>query len=346
MDYEALEADGLIFTARVAGITGGRRVLSRDEGRGLLLALRRGVFVRREVWDGADPREQHVLRVRAVVASADRPVVVAGLSAAAIWGMPVSAPWPADVMLLEERHGGGHREPGVRRTSIGALTAIPVDVGGISSTALARTALDVARRASFAEAIGSVDWALWRKNPAAIDREALFAEVDLLRAHKGFHHLARLAGFATPLSDSFGESRARAVIHLLGFSAPELQVEFRDPQGLIVPDFFWPSVRVAGEFDGKVKYTRDEYTHGDPSETVWREKRREDRLRRTVAGVVRIADDGVAHPNDSSGCCSTWAFPATAAVPGGVNPVGRSNDPAQLGASPPATAGSVGFSRD
>jgi hypothetical protein len=107
--------------------------------------------------------------------------------------------------------------------------------------------------------------------------------------------------FATSLSDSFGESRCRAAMELQGFDAPELQVEFRDAQGLIVPDFYWRSVRGAAEFDGKVKYTRGEYTGGDPAETVWREKKREDRLRRMVDGVTRILTADVNRPHSLVG---------------------------------------------
>lgn len=61
-------------------------------------------------------------------------------------------------------------------------------------------------------------------------------------------------------------------------------------------DFWWRSVNVASEFDGKQKYTRQEYTGGDPGEVVWREKKREDRLRRQVRGIVRILTSDVKHP--------------------------------------------------
>jgi hypothetical protein len=108
--------------------------------------------------------------------------------------------------------------------------------------------------------------------------------------------VARAVEFSVELSGSFGESVARVVIILLGFEVPELQVVFQDAEGNIETDFFWRGVRLAGEFDGKVKYSRQEYTGGDPTEVLWREKRREDRLRRMVAGVLRITWDDVMHP--------------------------------------------------
>ena len=62
------------------------------------------------------------------------------------------------------------------------------------------------------------------------------------------------------------------------------------------PDFYWSACRGVAEFDGKQKYTRDEFTNGDPGEALFREKKREDRLRRQVAGVARILTSDVAHP--------------------------------------------------
>ena len=112
----------------------------------------------------------------------------------------------------------------------------------------------------------------------------------------GRTHAEMVIAFATPLSDSYGESSTRAMIHLLGFVAPELQVVFRDQDGEMMLDFYWPGERIGGEFDGKEKYTRNEYTRGDPGEVVWREKKREDRLRRLRLSITRILTADVANP--------------------------------------------------
>ena len=57
------------------------------------------------------------------------------------------------------------------------------------------------------------------------------------------------------------------------------------------------SADAAVEFDGKTKYTRNEFTKGDPAEVVWREKKREDRLRRQVRTVVRVLTSDVRTPS-------------------------------------------------
>ncbi|MBC7591934.1 MAG: hypothetical protein H7226_12960, partial [Salinibacterium sp.] len=212
---------------------------------------------------------------------------VAGMSAAAVWGMPVFA-CPDSVTLLDEWKGGGRSEPGVRRTAAGFASATTVRVNGVLTTDLARTALDVARQNSFRDSIGSVDWALRVIGEHAINKAALLRELRSLPTPLGVRYLERVIEFCCEQSDSFGESMARACIFELGFVMPDLQVRFRDRQGEMFTDFGWRSLNIVGEFDGKAKYTRNEYTKGDPGEVVWREKLREDRLRALDLTVVRI----------------------------------------------------------
>ena len=122
---------------------------------------------------------------------------------------------------------------------------------------------------------------------------ALTEDLDAWHPRTGFHHVRRVLEFSTDLSDSYGESTARVMIHLCNFERPVLQSEFRDEQGSMFVDFFWPRVRVGAEFDGKIKYTRDEFTRGNPAEVVWQEKKRTDRLHRQSVEVERILTSDV-----------------------------------------------------
>jgi len=295
MTYEPFTRNGLILLDVIRPFVT-ERTLRRDLAAGTLLRLRRGVFVDSTQWAKLSPRGQHIYKMRAVAALARHSVLFCGESAAAAWNMPINGDWPDDVSVLEPWRGGGQSNPGVRKVSTGATTARTVTINSLVVTDLARTVLDVTRPRSFTDAIGSVDWALWRKNTHAITADDLLADLRRLNPRVGGVHLQRLIEFATPLSDSFWESAARAVIYQLGFVAPELQVRLSDSRGEMIPDFCWLSVKVLGEFDGKEKYTRDEYTNGDPSDVVWREKRREDRLRALGFTVVRIVADDVANP--------------------------------------------------
>jgi hypothetical protein len=295
MTYAHVSRNGLILAGALRPFVS-ERMVARDVAAGDLVRVRRGAYVERERWESANARDRHIMRIHAVVAGSTKPVVLAGMSAAALWGMPVKGPWPVDVTVLERVQSGGRFAPGIRRITTGYASATLAELHGVTTTDLARTALDVARVHDFSDAVGSVDWALWRKNPRAISLGDLEAELIRLSPRSGRAHLERVVRFASPLSDSFYESAARAVMHQLGFAPPELQVSLKDAQGEIIPDYFWRHVRRVGEFDGKEKYTRALYTKGDPGETVWREKKREDRLRAMNLGVVRILSEHVANP--------------------------------------------------
>ena len=248
------------------------------------------------IWNAATPRGRHLLRIRAVLALSDRPLILAGASAAAVWDMPIAGDWPNDVTVADSWRGGGRSEPGIRVTAAGYPTAHIVERDGLLVTDVARTALCIARSASLIDGIGSLDWALWRKNEDRVTRETLFGDLDRWHPRAGRWGLQQALLLSTHLSDSFGESRARIAIRQCGFDDPELQTEFFDSQGKMAVDFSWPAARVVAEYDGKTKYTREQFTQGDPGEVVWKEKKRQDRLRRLGLEVERITTYEVEHP--------------------------------------------------
>lgn len=292
MDFSLCERDGLVFTPDALAVGASYRDVTRAVRNGHLLRLRRGCYVRTEVWDAAGARERHLLRVRSVVRMAEHPVVLAGASAAAIWAAPLED-FPVEVTVIDTWRGGGRSEPGVRRTARGATSAHSVERDGYRCTTLARTVLEVSRELDFRRAVPILDWALSDRNPNRIGRAELAGEA----ARMGLPaRQSRAVTFANGESGSEGESEARAVIHELGFPSPQLQRRFVDEQGEIFTDFYWERFDVVVEFDGKLKYTRDRYTAGDPSEVVWREKKREDRLRRQVRTVVRVTTYEVKRP--------------------------------------------------
>ncbi|WP_150462265.1 hypothetical protein [Nesterenkonia ebinurensis] len=103
--------------------------------------------------------------------------------------------------------------------------------------------------------------------------------------------------FASPLSESPGESRSRALIHRMGFSAPSLQVPISSDRGQVRVDFCWEGDKVIGEFDGRTKYVDEQMLNGrDPGEVLFAEKLREDALRRAGWTVVRWTWDDLNNP--------------------------------------------------
>lgn len=239
--------------------------------------VRNGVWVSEHEWHGLTPEHEHAALVHATGLCLDREnPVFAVTSAAAVWGLPRIEKWPDAVRVLvatEERgRGSSLVRPHVGRE------ADTVRMGDIRVTSAARTIVDLARTGTLHTAVAAADHAL-RHELCSFDE--LMAEVDAVPPRVRGRNTARLVGaLADPLSMSAGESLSRVQMFLLNLPKPELQKEIRDAAGLVgFVDFGWEGV--VGEFDGKVKYRVAEgASAADAGEVVWREKQREDRLRR------------------------------------------------------------------
>jgi hypothetical protein len=242
-----------------------------------------------------DPDDAHLSRVRATALTMSAPLPFAQTSAAAIWGLPLIGPRPATVVVASRANERGRSSGLVVHSTAGG--AAPTEWrGGLHVTSLARTAVDMARTSSLSQAVAICDAALrgqneteWREFRPPVTKEELFEELAAFGRGRGTASARFAIEFADALSGSAGESVSRVGIHLLGFPRPELQVKFVDEQGLIgYVDFWWPKCRHIGEFDGRGKYLRDEFTNGrTTAEVVIDEKVREDRLRRRADGISR-----------------------------------------------------------
>ncbi|MDR6892390.1 hypothetical protein [Falsarthrobacter nasiphocae] len=101
---------------------------------------------------------------------------------------------------------------------------------------------------------------------------------------------------ATPLSESPGESLSRLRIEELGFAAPLLQQELTLKTGRhIRADFFWPSARLIGEFDGLAKYSLGADTGMSPHQALAEEKRRARDIQRQGYAIVRWTWEDMMH---------------------------------------------------
>ena len=297
MPERAMASAGLILSSERMRSGLPATAYPRAARRGELVRVRRGFYCDSEEWAGLGSRERYLLKVEAVALASPKPIVFCSYSAAALWGMPIPDDWPAEVHVLGPAAPGGRSRNGVVRHPVARTVERTVERRELMCTDVARTALDVALSLPFAEAVACVDWALWHRNEHRVTVERIRRELDLLNPRYRRAHAGAVLSFATQLSDSFGESMARAVMWELGFPAPELQVRFSDSIGDMVVDYFWRGESLVGEFDGKSKYLRQAYGRPQsPEEVVWREKKREDRLRRQVSGVVRIITADVMNP--------------------------------------------------
>ena len=239
--------------------------------------VRRGVWVDGPVWASLTPEQRHAALVHATDLTCRNPGshVWALASAAAVWGLPRVEEWPqyATALATGPRTRGStgvHIHVGQRTEG--------VLVAGIRVTGVPRTVVDLARTGSLATALSAADHALRHRLCTRDDLSQAAAEVP--RRVRGRPAALVVTALADARAMSAGESLSRAVMFIRGLPRPDLQVKVEDEDGLAgYTDFGWPGVY--GEFDGRVKYRVA--AGADPeqaSEALWREKRREDRIRR------------------------------------------------------------------
>ncbi|HSP75189.1 MAG TPA: hypothetical protein VLO31_03105 [Cryobacterium sp.] len=287
------------------------RALRRSRANGDQNRLLRGVYVPAPVWAAADDDTRYLMRIQAVVLTRQARPVLSHLSAARLWGLPVLGRWPTDVHLLV-REGANRRATNGVIWHYGQITDGDVcEVDGFLVTSRLRTLVDLARTEPFAAAVAALDAGLRAPfllpsghRAALITQPELREAVERLGTARGCRGARLAADFADGESGSPGESASRANIYLSGMPAPELQVAYPKPGGgEDKVDFTWDAklhVRrrtLLGEFDGKVKYTRDQYLAGRSiQDVVWDEKVREDRLRAPDRGMARWLWDVAVSP--------------------------------------------------
>ena len=245
-------------------------------------ALRRGIFCLREHWaaDAGDPMLRHVMEATAARLSVARFTVVSGWSAAVLHNLPCPAARLGLVTLTAEC-GARIRRPDLHVAVAPLPTAHVQDRFGVPTTTAARCAVDVARQSGaddFASVVCLLDAALHDGKASRVELQRM---LDGMRRWPGSGVAVRALAFADEKAETPLESRSRVFIAEAGLPAPATQVEICDDTGRFVArvDFLWPEYRTVGEADGRTKYRQP----GD----LYKEKRREDRLRELGLEIVR-----------------------------------------------------------
>jgi hypothetical protein len=249
--------------------------LSARATRATDVRLRPGAYVSAESWARASEREQHLARVRAAARSLTDRAVFSHESAAAVHGIPIAGGWPRVVHASYDGDGGMAARAGLRFSRARWSPGDVLDFGTMRVTSPRRTAADLARTAPFTQGVIALEHVL----AAGIDRREFVAWVGAQRGVHGLRRAVRALDLCHGLSESPLESLSLARFAELGIPSPVQQQEFVVGGERFRVDFFWPQWGVVGEADGRLKYR-------DPQD-LWREKRREDALRRVVGTVVR-----------------------------------------------------------
>ena len=254
--------------------------------RGRWRRVRHGAYAEAEVWDGLDEVGRHLLRSRAVLAALRSPAVLSHASAALALGLPV---WGVDLDAVHVTRPG----PGRTRSEAGIVHhggRLPSEqvrvVDGMRVTTPDRTVVDLARLAGFEPGVVTADAAL---RLGRVTRERLRELAIETDDWPGSRVVGRVVSFADGLSETVGESRTRVLFHRERLPAPRLQVEIRSGSRLLGRvDFLLEEFNTVVEFDGHIKYRRDNASGLSPEEVVWAEKVREDSIRGEGYAFARV----------------------------------------------------------
>jgi predicted transcriptional regulator of viral defense system len=253
--------------------------------------LRKGVYIGTDRLVSADSRERHLIDCVAVLLSLGPGPVLSHASAARLHGLILPRGHSSEVRVTavdQWRRGRGYR---VAQAAMTADETEPwLEFGAMS---VPRTVVDCAREWSLTDGVVAMDAAL---------QEQKVTRAQLVRAVLGGTHRVGIAQAARALHLSDGraesplETRGRLAMLAAGLPRPELQVDISDAAGFIGRvDAWYEDAAVAVEFDGQVKYT-DPQRDSSPGKVLWKEKRREDRMRAVGVRVVRVANEDLGAP--------------------------------------------------
>ncbi len=248
------------------------------------MRVRRGAYTLGSVWAASDEAARHLLGAHAVALKLSSPIVFSHVTAAVAHGLPVHR------VPLDEVHVTHPGAPGRTRHEAGVWhhtgnDGPPVTAQGLSVTALARTAFDVARASStLAGALVTADAAAARLEGTA----ALVTELAARRDWPGSVRAVRAFALADERSESPGETVTRLAFHAVGMPPDELQWVVHTHSGPKRCDYAWVEERIVGEFDGKVKYGRLLKPGQTASDVLVAERQRELEIEREDWDMVRF----------------------------------------------------------
>ena len=270
--------------------------LRRAVRRGALVKVRHGAYVFADEWGTLDEPSRHLVLTRAVLRVIGDDVAASHHSACLMHRMEMWDVDLADAHVTRLDGGAGRTEAGVVHHEALSLDADVVRIGGHHVVQPARAALESALLSGVERGLVVVNSGLHQRLFTAEDLEAQHA---LMRSWPGAGHLQLVSRLADGRPESVAESRSAYLFWAQGLPKPELQYPVYDGRGNLVGivDFAWPELGLLGEFDGKVKYLRHLRPGEEPGDAVFREKQREDLLRRVTGwSMVRLTWSDLYNP--------------------------------------------------
>lgn len=288
--HEARTQDGTCYLPQSEAE---RKHLDRRVRNSEVTKTMRGAYAETAWWQGLTPLEQTVCLAR-TYAKKHAHWVYCGATAAALWGF---SPAYALVRRLHIAVPAGAKYRNTDLVTCHRMERIDCrNLDGVLVTSPEQTAVDCIRSFPLADGLSIADAATRRCRWDNLHILDLVGERPEARL-RGVGRARIVALLTDSLSESGGESVARANIIRGGFQLPELQVEvpglLDKSQGHRV-DFAWPtedgSLPLYGELDWRIKYTDPEMTGGDDAlDVLLRERRRESELTIPSRAIVRLS---------------------------------------------------------
>jgi len=250
--------------------------------RGVVLTVRRGVYVERDRWESLEPyRERPVLRIRAARLTLGGDYVHSHDSSSILLRMGAPDPTRALVHVTRKKVHGDAVRAGVKHHLAPYQPAQVILIDGLPVLDRARTALDMAREHGLVAGVACCDAAL----RAGVSR----AELDEARARMWCWPHSTVMDEAIELADagaeSWLESAARVLVSGLGIGRAETQFGLSDGHRTVC------DLRVGRhvfEADGALKYDDDNPSGRPPRQVLEEEKQRQDFVSGFKLGVSRI----------------------------------------------------------
>ena len=271
------------------------RTLRRAVRHGELVKVRHGAYAFADDWSALDQVGRHQVMGRAAMRTLGDRVAASHQTACSLFEMDL---WdvPLGVVHVTRTDGGAGRSERDIRHHEGLV--LPQDVqlmDGFQVMRPARAALETATLVGVERGLVTVSSGLHK---GLFDEGALAAQHQLMQSWPNSQHLQVVARLADGRIESAGEARSLFLFWSQGLPMPELQYEVFGGGRLVgAVDFAWPEHRLLVEFDGRAKYTRYLRAGEDPGDAVFREKLREDHIRRLTGWtVIRLVWADLAHP--------------------------------------------------
>ena len=256
------------------------KAIARHVARKQLEEVSTGLFARPEYWKRLKFRQRYLHQVRAL-ASKHPDWTFCSFTAAVVHGLAVShmnlsrihIATPLTCTDTPASNIKRHRYSHYTQTKALGITVTPVD----------QTVVDCLLETSFVEGLIIADSAL-RENLLPVLSDSTLADTveRLGRKRRGIVNARLVAANANGLSESGGESKARALMIERGWMVPQLQVELPDllePEQTYRVDYLWIVDKqiIIGEFDGRVK-SEQAAGEGRLVDFLFDERQRESRL--------------------------------------------------------------------